>query len=279
MGNIDFALITRNADEFSGCCLAPRRPHSVLKVRRDRHTRIVDQQPAAPSAPPVRGVVKFWKTAKGWGAISSDVLPSGRDAFAHFSAIEAAGFRSLDQGQLVDFTYRAEPYESFDLVADWVRPTTCDSVVGEAGYSTRPATATDGEWLRTLHTAAYAVLSGQLYDEHADAWQRGFFSARIAHPEDVFIITKERTDVGAVYLAHRPDSVFVESLEVLPEHQNRGAGSAALRWVLGQAAQQGRTVTLQVHKVNTGARTLYERLGFSVIGETETHYKLLSVKA
>lgn len=143
----------------------------------------------------------------------------------------------------------------------------------------RPATAEDREWLRTLHTAAYAVLSGQLYDERADAWQRGFFSARIAHPVDVFIVSKDGTDVGAVYLEDRPECVFVESMEVLPEHQGRGAGSGALRWLLGQAGQTGRAVALQVHKANTRAQSLYERVGFSVVGKTETHYKLQSGRA
>jgi cold shock CspA family protein/ribosomal protein S18 acetylase RimI-like enzyme len=67
-----------------------------------------------------RGMVKFWKTDKGWGAISSDVFPEG-DAFAHFSVIEAEGFRELRQGQPVLFRYHAAVQDSFRFVADWVR--------------------------------------------------------------------------------------------------------------------------------------------------------------
>lgn len=73
------------------------------------------------SSAAVRGVVKFWKSEKGWGAISSDSLPAGRDAFAHFSAIEADGYRELVAGQVVDFRYHAARKDSFDFVADWVR--------------------------------------------------------------------------------------------------------------------------------------------------------------
>jgi CspA family cold shock protein len=72
-------------------------------------------------SPVARGMVKFWLADKGWGVISSDVLPPGRDAWAHFSRIEAEGFRELSQGQEVEFRYRAEKKDSFDFVAEWVR--------------------------------------------------------------------------------------------------------------------------------------------------------------
>lgn len=68
-----------------------------------------------------RGVVKYWKPDKGWGAISSADLPPGRDAFAHFSAVEAEGYRELRQGQKVLFRYRPAEQDSFRFVADWVR--------------------------------------------------------------------------------------------------------------------------------------------------------------
>lgn len=224
---------------------------------------------------PARGVVKFWKADKGWGAISSSVLPPGRDAFAHFSVVELEGFQALSQGQLVEFGCHPALQDGFEFVADWVRPVT-EAASGGTGASIRPATTADGEWLKSLHRAAYAVLSGQLYDERSDAWQRGFFSARIAHPADVFVVSQGGTAVGAVYLETRADSMFVESLEMLPEYQNRGAGSAALSWVVDRAAHEGLTVTLQAHKLNTRARNLYERLGFFVVSETETHVRLQS---
>jgi cold shock CspA family protein/ribosomal protein S18 acetylase RimI-like enzyme len=68
-----------------------------------------------------QGVVKFWKPEKGWGAISSEELPEGRDAFAHFSVIEAEGYRELNQNQRVLFRYHAAQQDSFGFVADWVR--------------------------------------------------------------------------------------------------------------------------------------------------------------
>lgn len=219
-----------------------------------------------------RGRVKFWKPEKGWGAICSEVLPAGRDAFAHFAVIEAEGYRELSEGQLVDFTYHAARQESFEFVADWVRVVPDEWSADDLRL--RPAATVDAEWLRKLHDAAYAVLCDHFYDERANAWQSGFFAARIAHPMNVFVIDRGGTDIGAIYLEDRPSELHVESLEVLPEHQGRGVGSTALRWVLNRAGQDGRTVSLQVHRDNSRARRLYERLGLSVLGETATHYRM-----
>ncbi|MFG1798139.1 cold-shock protein [Nocardia sp. NPDC049149] len=67
------------------------------------------------------GIVKFYKTEKGWGAIASAELPAGCDAFVHFSVIEGTGFRALDPGDRVDFDYEAAQQDSFQFRATRVR--------------------------------------------------------------------------------------------------------------------------------------------------------------
>ncbi len=47
------------------------------------------------------GIVKWFDEAKGFGFISQE---SGPDVFAHFSAIKAEGFKTLTEGQKVEFT-------------------------------------------------------------------------------------------------------------------------------------------------------------------------------
>jgi CspA family cold shock protein len=46
------------------------------------------------------GTVKFFNTEKGYGFISR---PDGDDVFVHYSNIEGSGFRSLEEGQSVEF--------------------------------------------------------------------------------------------------------------------------------------------------------------------------------
>jgi len=49
----------------------------------------------------VQGTVKWFNESKGFGFIEQ---PSGADVFAHFSAISGDGFKTLAEGQKVEFT-------------------------------------------------------------------------------------------------------------------------------------------------------------------------------
>lgn len=48
----------------------------------------------------ITGKVKWFNNAKGYGFIERE---SGSDVFVHFSAIQGAGFRTLEEGQDVEF--------------------------------------------------------------------------------------------------------------------------------------------------------------------------------
>ncbi|KNY27637.1 cold-shock protein [Pseudobacteroides cellulosolvens] len=46
------------------------------------------------------GTVKWFNTEKGFGFITVD---GGDDVFVHFSSIQSSGYKSLDEGQRVNF--------------------------------------------------------------------------------------------------------------------------------------------------------------------------------
>ena len=64
------------------------------------------------------GIVKWFSNAKGYGFIVPD---EGNDeVFAHFTAIEMEGYRTLKQGQKVEFNLEQGPK---GLMAASIRPT------------------------------------------------------------------------------------------------------------------------------------------------------------
>ena len=47
-----------------------------------------------------KGTVKWFNAEKGYGLITGE---AGKDVFVHFSAIQGEGFKSLEEGQAVEF--------------------------------------------------------------------------------------------------------------------------------------------------------------------------------
>ncbi|UCF39760.1 MAG: cold-shock protein [Gemmatimonadota bacterium] len=50
---------------------------------------------------PITGVVKWFNDGKGYGFITPD--DGEKDCFVHYSAIQGSGFRSLKEGERVEF--------------------------------------------------------------------------------------------------------------------------------------------------------------------------------
>ena len=49
-----------------------------------------------------QGTVKWFNESKGFGFITPE--GGGKDLFAHFAEIQASGFKTLQEGQRVEFT-------------------------------------------------------------------------------------------------------------------------------------------------------------------------------
>ncbi|KAL6865230.1 hypothetical protein ACP4OV_016381 [Aristida adscensionis] len=64
----------------------------------------------------MKGTVKWFNDAKGFGFITGD---DRRDYFVHFKDIQGSGFKSLREGQRVEFTVSQGPK---GLVATAVKP-------------------------------------------------------------------------------------------------------------------------------------------------------------
>jgi len=53
-----------------------------------------------------KGTVKWFNASKGYGFLSQE---GGKDVFVHFSALQGDGYKSLDEGEAVEFDVTEGP--------------------------------------------------------------------------------------------------------------------------------------------------------------------------
>jgi CspA family cold shock protein len=82
-----------------------------------RRAVVLDPGPRKGKLTVAQGTVKWFNAEKGFGFIAQD--GGGPDVFVHFSAIQADGYRSLDENQRVEFEVTQGQRGS---QADQVRP-------------------------------------------------------------------------------------------------------------------------------------------------------------
>ena len=135
--------------------------------------------------------------------------------------------------------------------------------------SLRPATEADYEFGYQVKKSALgpyiAETWGWVEDEQRDYYRREFSL------DDAYVITFHDEDVGWLVNRQITEGRELHQLYILPDYQNRGIGSCLMNEILTNAERQMLPVLLQVLKCNHRAKQLYDRLGFKVYGETETH--------
>jgi ribosomal protein S18 acetylase RimI-like enzyme len=134
----------------------------------------------------------------------------------------------------------------------------------------RKAVPSDVEFLYRLHRTAMQTYVIQTWGRWDEAWQSQYFHQHF-NPSACQVIELHGQEIGTMCVERRTTEIVLRSIEILPAYQGQGVGTELITALLDKAAQKGIPVTLQVLKVNA-ARRLYERLGFTIGGETSTHY-------
>lgn len=133
----------------------------------------------------------------------------------------------------------------------------------------RQATQADIEFLDSIYT-----LGLQKHVERIYTWKPELFRQKF-NPLLTQVIISDGIEVGMVTVKRQVDELYLGDIVILPEFQNQGIGSAVIKGVLRDANTEGVPVRLQVLKQNP-AKGLYERLGFVIVTETQTHYIMRS---
>jgi len=102
--------------------------------------------------------------------------------------------------------------------------------------------------------------------------QNDYRECFMPHKNKVIVCNSE--EAGFLETSEEDNIVYIVELEILPEYQGKGIGSSIIKDIIEYASGAQKRVKLGCFKINTDAKRLYERLGFKVIEETETHYIL-----
>ncbi len=131
-------------------------------------------------------------------------------------------------------------------------------------YQIRGAEEADRDFLFDLHVAALKeyVTATWGWDE---TWQYSYFHNNF-RPEKVQIVMVDGKDVGAISVEERDGRLHLDLIELLPDRQGQGIGTALITEFVSRAHAKGLVATLEVLRVNKPAQRLYERLGFRETG-------------
>lgn len=136
----------------------------------------------------------------------------------------------------------------------------------------RPAQASDLAFLHRVHREAMRPHVERVFGAWDEDAQRERFAAS-TDPATHEIVECDGRAVGCQWVRPHPDALELVRLYLLPEAQGRGVGSHLLGALVERAERSGLAVRLRVLRGNPAER-LYRRLGFRVVGETDTHVSM-----
>ncbi len=133
-----------------------------------------------------------------------------------------------------------------------------------------PATQAEYQWLWELKRVTMQAYVEQTWGLWDDVAQEAFFQ-RNFRSDTVQLIMVAGRKAGLLEIAREPREMFLANIQIHPDFQNRGLGTAVIENVLETCRLLRLPVRLQVLIVNARARQLYERIGFATYDHTPTH--------
>ena len=108
-----------------------------------------------------------------------------------------------------------------------------------------------------------------------EAWSEASFYDGMRQPQYSFLVAEiEGNIIGYISMMHTFQEGEITRVALLPEYRQQGQGSLLVESMLRWAEQLGlHNIFLEVRRSNRGARALYEKYQFQVIGERKDYYK------
>lgn len=120
--------------------------------------------------------------------------------------------------------------------------------------------ARDGALIRDLTRASF-------YEAMKHVWREERHQREPMHPERYTMLRRAGETIGFFAVRRDDDCLYVQTIQLVPVARGLGIGTQIMHHIRSLAA--GAPVRLRVLRSNTGARCLYERLGYRAIAEDD----------
>lgn len=139
-------------------------------------------------------------------------------------------------------------------------------------YTFRPCVLDDFDFLFMLKKDNFRRYIEEIWGWNEEEQKNRLKEDLKIHLDHKKIILLDDKPIG-VYVTHFTEKgdLFINEISILKEYQNKGIGTNIISKQLKE--NKGTRKILQVFK-NNPAKKLYEKLGFKVYNETETHYQM-----
>jgi len=150
-----------------------------------------------------------------------------------------------------------------------------------AGVTLRPAQPDDEPFLFDVYASTRAEEFAMIpwSKEALDSFLKMQFTIQqrsyaAQYPDaDNSIILADGKAVGIMRVSRGELEICLVDIALLPEYKGAGIGTHLLERLIAEAERAGKSVVLQVVKTNRAAH-LYERMGFSIVGEDGVYYQM-----
>ncbi len=150
-----------------------------------------------------------------------------------------------------------------------------------ADLTYRNASSEDAEFLFELYASTRTEeLNAWGWDsQQQEAFLKMQFHAQQTSYQNQFpnssyqIVLMQELAVGSMLVIRNEAEIRLADIALLPEYRDRGIGGYLIQNLLVEATLAGKPVRLQVIQFNRAIQ-LYQRLGFSKVGDNGTHFLL-----
>lgn len=140
-------------------------------------------------------------------------------------------------------------------------------------FTLRQALSSDFEAIYSLKKVSIRPYVEKIWGWDED-YQYNDFSADFKQIEQFEVIEVDNKFVGFIQTFTHNNTQEIIEIHLYPQYRCQGIGSNIISNLIKCAEGRNIDVSIGCFKENTRAKTLYQRLGFTVIDETDTHFIL-----